>query len=76
MSKRKMNKAEEIKISDLIDLLESEDMDTRVTAIEILGEIGDKMALQKLRDKLALVNKELMALIVAVGKLKKKHGVK
>lgn len=76
MAKRKMNKAEEIKISDLIDLLESEDIETRVTAIEILGEIGDKRALQKLRDKLALVNRELMALITAVGKLKKKHGVK
>jgi hypothetical protein len=41
-----------------------------------LGEIGDESALKLLRERLNAVSKEHYALVVAVGKLKKKLGVK
>jgi len=63
-------------ITDLVNLLESDDIETRVTAIEILGHIGDESSLKKLRERLGPVNKELKALVIAVGNLKRRHGVK
>ena len=76
MSKRKLNKAQANQIDELINLLGSDDLETRVAAIEILGHIGDEQALQKLRDRLTPVNRELKALVIAVGNLKRKLGVK
>lgn len=75
MPKRKLNKAKSNQINELIDLLEDNDLETRLHAIEILGHIGDERALQRLRDKLTPVNQELKVLVIAVGSLKRKLGV-
>lgn len=69
-----MDRTEQIK--DLLEMLDSADLDHRLTAIQVLGEIGDEEALKILRERLALVNEEITALIVAVGKLKRRLGVK
>ncbi|MBI3761272.1 MAG: HEAT repeat domain-containing protein [Chloroflexi bacterium] len=63
-------------VAVLLDALEGDDADERLKAIEILGEIGDEAALRALRQRLAMVNRELTALVAAVGKLKKRLGVK
>jgi HEAT repeat protein len=63
-------------ISELLDALDSDILDDRVRAIQILGEVGDERALRVLRRRLALANRELSALVVAVGRLKKRVGVK
>lgn len=55
---------------DLLDMLASDDLEDRLMAIEVLGETGDEEALSLLRQRLALVNRELGALVTAVGKLK------
>ena len=60
----------------LFRMLDSEKQDDRLTAIETLGEIGDADALQVLRARLKKANAELATLIAAVGKLKRKLGVK
>lgn len=73
MSKRVSKPAQ---TSDLLAMLASDNLDERVTAIEALGEIGDERALKMLRERLALVSKEHHALVVAVGKMKRKLGVK
>jgi len=41
-----------------------------------LGEIGDEVALRALSERMVPVNEELSALVVAVGNLKRKLGVK
>ena len=69
-----MDRTEQIK--DLLEMLDSPDLDHRLTAIQVLGEIGDEEALRALRVRLALVNEEITALFVAVGKLKRKLEVK
>ncbi len=61
---------------ELLQAINSPNLDERLTAIEILGEIGDEETLQALRNRLTPVNRELSALIVAVGKLKRKLGLK
>lgn len=66
----------EEQLAELLAMLESESQQERLTAIRVLGEIGDLVALQKLRERLDPVNRELQALIIAVGKLKKQLGVK
>ncbi|MBI4789924.1 MAG: hypothetical protein HY782_23065 [Chloroflexi bacterium] len=58
---------------DLFTMLASEDLIDRLTAIEVLGDIGDDEALRVLRTRLKRVNQELSALVIAVGKLKKRH---
>ena len=63
-------------LRDLLALLDSEKVDERVAAIEVLGEIGDARTLKLLRERLASMNKEMYSLIVAVGKMKKRLGVK
>ena len=63
-------------IRELLEMLAGDDLGDRLTAIQVLGEIGDEEALKILRERLALVNEEITALIVAVGKLKRKLGVK
>ncbi len=63
-------------ISKLIKMLNSENLDDRVIATHILGEEGDLKALTRLRERLSYTGKELQALVIAVGKLKRKLGVK
>jgi len=63
-------------IRELLEMLADDDLDDRLTAIQVLGEIGDEEALKILRERLAVVNEEITALIVAVGKLKRRLGVK
>ena len=63
-------------IRELLEMLAGNDLEDRLTAIQVLGEIGDEEALKILRERLAVVNEEITALIVAVGKLKRRLGVK
>jgi len=69
-----MDRTEQVR--ELLEMLAGDDLDDRLTAIQVLGEIGDEEALKILRERLALVNEEITALIVAVGKLKRRLGVK
>lgn len=69
-----MDKTEQIR--ELLEILDSDDLDESLMGIQLLGEIGDEVALRVLRERLASVNEEVYALIVAVGKLKRKLGVK
>jgi HEAT repeat protein len=50
---------------NLLEMLDSDNLDDRLMAIEILGETGDESALSMLRERMAVVNKELYALVVA-----------
>ena len=61
---------------ELLEMLDSDDLDERLVGIQVLGEIGDEDVLKALRERMAMVNKELHALVVAVGKLKRKLEVK
>jgi HEAT repeat protein len=63
-------------IAELMDMLNSYQSEERVVAIEALGEIGDEAVLATLRQRLKTVGQEHAALIAAVGKLKRKLGVK
>jgi HEAT repeat protein len=69
-----MDRTEQIK--DLLEMLNSDDLDDRVMGIQILGEIGDEEALRVLRQRMALVSEEHYALVVAIGKLKRRLRVK
>jgi HEAT repeat protein len=69
-----MNRTEQI--HELLDMLDSDDLDNRLMAIQVLGEIGDADVLKALRQRMALVNQEMVALVAAVGKLKRSLGVK
>jgi HEAT repeat protein len=53
-----------------------EDQEVRLNAITRLGEIGDERCLKELREILKNCNREHQALIIAVGKLKKKLEIK
>jgi HEAT repeat protein len=68
------NNDEQINI--LLRKLADEDDLIRIAAINELGEVGDELCLQELREKLKYINNEYQALIIAVGKLKRKLGVK
>jgi HEAT repeat protein len=63
-------------ISKLIRDLDNYDQDVRIGAINQLGETGDELCLDELRKRLKNSTKEHMALIIAVGKLKKALGIK
>ncbi|MGD0006070.1 MAG: hypothetical protein ABSE06_17790 [Anaerolineaceae bacterium] len=60
---------------DLLDMFASDDLEDRLMAIEMLGETGDEEALSLLRQRLALVNHELDALVTAVDRLKRRLEV-
>ena len=66
----------EEQLAELRFMLESDSLRERLTAIRVLGEIGNLAALQKLGERLGPVNQELQELVIAVGKLKKRLGVK
>ena len=51
-------------------MLASDDLEDRLMAIEVLGETGDEEALSLLRQRLTLVNRELVVLTSAVDRLK------
>ena len=55
---------------DLLDMLASDDLEDRLMAIEVFGETGDEEALSLLRQRLALVSRELVVLTSAVDRLK------
>ena len=61
---------------ELMEMLASQDLDDRLTAIQVLGEIGDEATLGALRAQMTRPLEEYFALTVAVGKLKKRLGVK
>ncbi len=63
-------------IPSLLELLEGKNLEDRLMATQLLGEVGDERALEVLRQRLKLVNQELVTLVTAVGKLKKKLEVK
>lgn len=63
-------------IDESIDQLTHGEIDQRVRAARALGEIGDARALQALRDRMRIVGSEHAALIAAVGKLKRRLGVR
>jgi len=63
-------------INKWIHELDDEDQEVRINAINQLGETGDELCLKELRARLRNTSKEHMALIIAVGKLKKELGIK
>ena len=56
--------------------LYSEDQETRINAINQLGETGDELCLKELREILKNTSREHQALIIEVGKLKQALGIK
>jgi len=52
------------------------DQTIRLDAINQLGDIGDELCLKELRQQLKTISEEHQALIIAVGKLKRKLGAK
>lgn len=69
-----MNKLQNI--DQYLRQLYDDDQEVRIDAINQLGEIGDELCLKELREVLKYMNKEHQALIIAVGKLKTKLGIK
>lgn len=63
-------------LDELLQMIDSKEADERVWAIELLGEKDDERALKALRERLKSIGREHYALIVAVGKLKKRLRVK
>lgn len=63
-------------IVELLAMLDADDLEDRLVAIRALSELGDHEALRILRGRMAQVNKEFGALVVAVDKLKKKLGTR
>jgi len=63
-------------VEDLLGDLDSDDLDKRLMAMHVLGEVGDAETLRILRARLVRVSHEHSALIVAVGTLKRRLGVK
>lgn len=61
---------------EILPLLDSSDLEERLNAIRILGEMGDAEALAALRTRLKTVSSEHTALVVAVGKLKRRLKIK
>ena len=63
-------------VRELMEKLSSPHLDDRLSAIQVLGEIGDKEALGALRARMVSPLEEYYALSVAVGKLKKRLGTR
>jgi HEAT repeat protein len=62
-------------LRELMRLLKSDALKDRLPAIMVLGEIGDEAALRALRERMAPVNEEMGALVVALSNLKRRLGV-
>jgi HEAT repeat protein len=71
-----MQKSIDEQINSCIRGLYNMDRDKRISAINQLGDIGDELCLKELRERLKYLTAEQYALIIAVGKLKKKLGIK
>lgn len=71
-----MAKADTQQINIYLRQLYDDNQETRINAINQLGEIGDELCLMELREMLKYISKEHQALIIAVGKLKKELGIK
>ena len=71
-----MEHATDQQINTFLHQLYNEDQNVRINAINQLGEIGDEICLKELREQLKFMTMEHRALIIAVGKLKQKLGVK
>lgn len=56
--------------------LDDEDPEVRINAINQLGESEDVLCLKELRERLKHISNEHLALVIAVGKLKKELGIK
>jgi HEAT repeat protein len=65
-----------VPIPELMEKLSSQQLDDRLTAIQVLGEIGDEEALDALRARMVSPLEEYYALSVAVGKLKERLGAR
>jgi len=63
-------------INSLLKLLDDEDPLIRIDSINNLGESADELSLKELRRKIKEMTPEYQALIIAIGKHKKKLGVK
>jgi hypothetical protein len=61
-------------IPELMEMLSSQHLDDRLTAIQVLGEIGDQETLGALRARMVSPLEEYYALSVAVGKLKERFA--
>jgi HEAT repeat protein len=62
-------------ISKWIRELDDEDKNVRINAINHLGETGDELCLKELRERLRSISDEHLALVIAIGKLKKNLGL-
>jgi len=71
-----MNKLEEADVNHCLRDLFNEDQNVRINAINQLGEFGDELCLQELKEQLKHVNNEHQALIIAIDKLKHKFSIK
>jgi HEAT repeat protein len=63
-------------INNFLRQLDDENTEVRINAITQLGESGDELCLKELRARLKELSREHLALIIAVGKLKKSLGLK
>jgi len=63
-------------INSLLQQIGSEDPKVRIDAINKLGDSGDELCLKELRERLKDMHQEYLALVVAVGKLKRSLGIK
>lgn len=63
-------------INRYIRQLDNGDLELRIDAINHLSDSGDELCLTELRKRLKIMNEEHMALIIAVGKLKRSLGLK
>jgi HEAT repeat protein len=66
----------ETKLIKILRQLDSDDMHKRIKSINTLAEIGDEICLRELRIRLKSMHDEYQALIIAIGKLKQRLGVK
>ena len=71
-----MNQLDDRQINHILLQLYDDDQEVRINAINQLGEAGDELCLKELRKQLNYISKEHQALIIAVGKLKRKLGIK
>jgi HEAT repeat protein len=63
-------------INEYIRVLDNENQRIRINAINQLGDIGDELCLKELRERLRYISQEHTSLVIAVGKLKKRLGIK
>lgn len=67
-----MTTIEEIQINQLLRELFDDNQDIRIRAISQLGEFGDDLCLEELKEQLYFIDLERDALLTAIAKLKKK----